>query len=207
MSWEIRQQRLKTLFGAQESLCLQVFCEFYQSGISPERYDELVEQHSFTAEDLSSVRYLPRPRIGEIEFRPGHIFTDRDGAPNGSESFVQAVFTSMDRELISKVQTSYDGDDYVCLSNPVLDSIMAQYIPVIEQQLPQLDFEDKRYADIGDISVEFTFGIQPYNFDIHPPHDMEVLKPITIIDGHIISPLMNRANNALLSEAQEPKLQ
>ncbi len=196
MSWEARQQRLKTLFGAQEVLCLQVFCEFYQSGISPKRFDELVEQHSFTAEDLSSVRYLPRPKIGEIEFRPGHIYTDRDGAPNGSESSVQAVFTSMDRELIRKVQTSYDGDDYVCLSNPVLDNVMAQYVPVIEQQLPQLNFEDKRYADIGDISVEFKFGIQPYNFDIHPPRDMDVLKPITIIEGHVIMPPTSVANVA-----------
>jgi hypothetical protein len=208
MSWGAGQKRLKTLFGAQDSLCLQVFCEFYQgNGVSSERFDELVEKHGFTSKDLSGVRYLPRPQIGEIEFRPGHIFIDQDGVPGGSEAFVQAVFTSMDRELIRQVQQSYDGDDYVCFSNPVLDNIMAQYVPVIEQKLPQLDFEGKRYADIGSISVEFKFGIQPYSFNLHPPRDMDVLKPITIIDGHIISPLMNRANNALLSEAQEPKLQ
>lgn len=198
MSWETRQQRLKTLFGAQDSLCLQVFCEFYQNGISPEKFDELVEKHGFTEEDLSGVRCLPRPKIGEIEFRSGHVFIDRDGVPGGSESLVQTVFTSTNRKLIQQVQASYDGD--VCFSNPVLDSIMAQYIPEIERQLPQLDFEDNRYADIGGISVEFKFGIQPYNFDLHPPRDMDVLKPITIINGHVICPSVDSVNTASLIE-------
>ncbi len=188
MSWEARQQRLKTLFGEQESLCLQVFCEVSQKCNSPERFDELVEKHGFTAEDVSTAIDLPRPIIGEIEFNSGLLINMANGEKRVREVHVEPVFTSTNRNLIKQVQGYYKSDDYICLSNPVLDEVMAKYIPEIERQLPQLDFEGNRYADVGSLYVEFQFGIQPYDFDLHPPHDMDVLKPITVIEGHVIRP-------------------
>lgn len=165
-----------------------MFCIVLQKENSAEKFDRLVKQHGFTPEDMSSAKYLPKPKIGEIEFRPGILIPTVDGEKSVTEADVQAVFTTTDKSLVRAVKSSYNGDNYVCTSNPLLDKIMSKYVPEIKQKFPELDFEDKRYADGGTLSVEFKFGIQPYNFDFHSPRDMDVLKPITIIDGYVIHP-------------------
>jgi hypothetical protein len=188
MALESRQNRLSKLYSMQNSLCFQVFCEYSGKGLSSDRFDELVKQHNLSFEDDLGLQSLPRPKIGEIKFGDGNYIYCLDSKKGGHETFAQPIFTSTNRNLISKVRQFYDGSNYICLSNPILDCIMSKYIPGIELQLPQLDFAGKRYSDIGDIYVEFKFGIQPYDFNLHPPYDMDVLKPITIIDGHVIPP-------------------
>ncbi len=188
MTVETRRNRLRSLFGAPETPCLQIFCIVSQSDISEEKFNRLAAKYGLNPNELTSAMHMPKPCIGEIEFRPGILIPKHDGGKYVSEANVQSVFTTLNAALIKQVKKHYENDDYVCLSNPFLDEVMSRYTNAIEERFPELVFEGKRYADVGHLSVEFQFGIQPYDFSIHSPRDMDVLKPITIIDGHVIEP-------------------
>ena len=139
-----------------------------------------------------------------MDFRPGLLLFTREGDKEVCEVNVQTLFTTMDQDLIRAVKSQYDDDGHVCFSNDALDQIMHQYIPEIERRFPELSFEDKRYADIGKISVEFSFAIQPYDYDIHPPRDMDVLKPLKIND-QLIEPAAQRIKAFSMLKAPNPK--
>jgi|GEM_PF-5825354 len=195
MAFRSGQKRLNTIFGAQEELCLQVFVIVLESYVSPDKFESLTKQHEVDFSGDDYIKYLPKPKVGSIDFRPGFLMIDSDGDKKVRDAKVQAVFTSVDRTLINQIQSAYAGVNHVCFSNDVLDRVMSEYTKVFEKEIPEMDFEDKRYCDLDNLSVEFQFGIQPYNFNLHPPRDMDILKPITVIDGHVIEPAMTRIDD------------
>lgn len=185
---DIRKERLSKLYGMQSTLCFQVFCAFSSEKTFASKFDELIKQHNLPSEADFGIHALPNTQIGEMTFSINNRIYCVGETKGGNLTFAESIFSSTNKDLIRRVQKFYENDDYICLSNPVLDKIIGKYIPEIEQQLPEANFASERVFDNGDISIEFKFGIQPYDFDLHPPYDMDVLKPITIIDGYTIEP-------------------
>jgi hypothetical protein len=155
MVLESRQNRLSKLYSMQSGLCFQVFCELSGKALSSDRFDELVKQHDLSFEGDQALQSPPNPKIGEIELGIGSasfMYCSGDDK-RGYETLAQSIFTSTNRDLIKKVRSFYNDDDDMCLSNPILDEIIEKYLPEIEQQFPQRDFENNRRLNIGRIAV------------------------------------------------------
>ena len=72
MAWGTRQQRLRDILGASNSLCFQVFVVVTEGVVSDKLFDELVAEHDidFTYDDLAT---LPKQHIGRLSFNRGFL--------------------------------------------------------------------------------------------------------------------------------------
>ncbi|MEC7029874.1 MAG: hypothetical protein VXW91_09350 [Pseudomonadota bacterium] len=182
MAWGTRQQRLRDILGASNSLCFQVFVVVTEGVVSDKLFDELVAEHDidFTYDDLAT---LPKQHIGRLSFNRGFLCQSEKFGRAAQITSVEPIYTVSPYEVDL---TNLDAD--ICFGPADFQCIRDQYIPEIEMQLPELKFEGRNYAEKDGFSIDFKYGVQPYCPSLCHPRDLGFLKPITIIGGHTIMP-------------------
>jgi len=110
---------------------------------------------------------------------------EKDGSHYFFNFSLQSVFMTLDKRLVERL--SHDNDA-LHRSDEVVHQVAQSYSAPLQHVFPDLELKTPVWARTNNLTVKFYFAIQPYQFSLHNPRDMDVLKPITIIDGHTIEP-------------------
>lgn len=179
VAWLNRQQRLKDILGTNVSLCLQVCVGVTKRISGGEEFDALVEKLGidFSARDHI---HLPKKSLQEEIFPPSWLYQSSD-TQMANHISIEALYTISPYALVGS------DPDTLNASND-LKEIMRVYVPLIEKRFSDLRFNGRNYVDGDKFSIEFRYLVCPYDPNICHPRELGILKPITLIEGGIISP-------------------
>jgi len=170
------------MVGGSENLCFQACV-----AVTRKTHYDTNEKFNAAAEELeidfgdNYHAQIPKKDYMEEIFPPGHLVNLKD---------LRYISLLNAQNLLTIAPYKLTNDDPE-LSNASddLKKIMEQYVSAIEDCYPELNFEDRNYSDITNLSVEFRFIVQPYNPQLCHPLNLGVLKPITIIGEQPVHPI------------------
>lgn len=195
MSWSSRQQRLRNMFGRQEDLCFQVVvCHYPDESNERLDFESACKKHGIEYRECESIFENFEITHGDLFFGNGFVILERDGSCETFAPVTECVYTTAETQLIEQMLQGDDTEE----NNTFFDKVVSLYAPKIEQEFKCSFRGASKYADWGTGAFKFQFIIHPYTPQLCHPWDIGVLKPITIVDGHVIYPQHNGGNPKLL---------
>ncbi len=194
-------QRLKQLKGAgnkafgtprdilelNSTLCFQVVAVvFPQTIIDEKRFEEIKSKYDFSEKEIDEVA-LFSVDYGPLEVPAGFIAFDDFGNKEVYEPRFETIYTTYYKQVLMSVLSAESEDE-----SDHLKAVAEKYIEILENHFQGLNFAKGIYGKGEDFSVWFQLVVQPYSVALCPPEDLNILKPITIIDGYVIHPTQNR---------------
>jgi|GEM_PF-3301857 len=157
--------------------------------LDADRFDEICMERDITEEQVKEgVDY--NQSFGPLRIEMASVFLSSNNNKMVFEPKAELIYTSTDNELLQELAQSYKNDIFF-QPHKVMDLICTLY--VVNQ--------DK----LNGFGIRFKMIIQPYRQDLCPPEDLDILKPITIIDGHVIHPTQNRIDlSAVKTPSRQP---
>lgn len=180
MTWDTRRNRLQQL--KTDNLCLQVIVGVTKHANSAEEFAQAASELGVDAENDVDFT-LPQDYQEEL-FPGGYLYKKGD--------FVKAKLLSTQALFTLSPYNPARANEH---GSSDFRKIMGAYIPPIEQAFPDLKFDEDLYADRKDLNIHFQSIVMPYTPEICHPNELGALKPITLIDGHVIHPLVSHIDD------------
>ncbi len=188
MAWGTRQQRLKDLLGIESQWVFQVFAQICTFPLSENERQDLIRRYEINF-SVTEEFYFPSQTIGPYEFPTGRINEEY-----GDTTRTELLFTSAPYMGYAGLNAfSHISTDQEVICN-IYKAALREQVP--DKQFPKMPFEDGGYA--GD----FMYHVHHYDPALFPRSEMGVLKPFTLVEGHVVRPEVTRITDFSLLRTQ-----
>ena len=192
---------VQDLLEPKPQMCFQVYVLVNERGVNAERFDALVEKYDIDVHEELKSGYFDPP-LEPFEFcYEGMVRQEKNGDKYFFDFLLQPVFQTTNSKVLRAVDELAKQDIGLHTKNDFVHEVGTQYGDALKREIPNIEFKNPLWARTKNLTVKFYFAIQPYTPDLCPPEDLDVLKPITIIDGHEIHPAADRVDLSSVAKA------